>query len=193
MHETAADTAAGGGPLEDRWTETLDRLRAFIAARIGDQQAAADITQDVLVRSIASGALARVDNPIGWLYRSAQNAVIDHYRTRRRHEPLDRRTDRSPAETADDDRPNSATQELARCLHPLVQGLAPIYRGAVTRVDLDGETHQHAAETRHQRLGHEITRPARPPSTQKNADPMLRRQPRPNGRRRQLPARRQNL
>jgi RNA polymerase sigma-70 factor (ECF subfamily) len=68
------------------WAETLSGVRAFVAARTGDPELAADLTQDVLVRSIASGALDRVDNPTAWLYRSARNAVIDHYRTRRSHQ-----------------------------------------------------------------------------------------------------------
>src|SRR3954451_2070707 len=74
---------------DDRWADTLDRLRAFVAARVEDRELAADITQDVIVRSIASGALDRVDNPAAWLYRSARNAVIDHYRTRRTHASLE--------------------------------------------------------------------------------------------------------
>ena len=41
------------------------------------------------MRSVAAGALDRVDSPSAWLYRSARNAVIDHYRTRHIHDPLD--------------------------------------------------------------------------------------------------------
>ena len=78
----------GRTELNDSWTETLDRVRAFVATRVDDRELAADITQDVIVRSIASGALDRVDNPAAWLYRSARNAVIDHYRTRRSSDPL---------------------------------------------------------------------------------------------------------
>src|SRR5215216_313009 len=59
--------------LDGRWADTLDRLRAFVAARVEDRELAADITQDVIVRSIASGALERVDDPVAWLYRSAPN------------------------------------------------------------------------------------------------------------------------
>src|SRR5688572_16455882 len=81
--------------LDASWVETLARVQAFVAARVADPHLAADITQDVVVRSIASGALDRVDNPAAWLYRSARNAVIDHYRTRHRHDPLDD-TDRWP-------------------------------------------------------------------------------------------------
>jgi RNA polymerase sigma-70 factor (ECF subfamily) len=131
--------------LDTRWTETLDRLRAFVASRVDDREVAADITQDVIVRSIASGALDRVDNPIAWLYRSARNAVIDHYRTRHLHDRLDD-DDRWSDPDAPDDAPNDATRELSRCLRPLLGQLAPDARDALERVDVDGETHQRAAD-----------------------------------------------
>ncbi len=130
--------------LDASWAETLDRVRAFVAARVGDTELAADITQDVVVRSIASGALERINNPVAWLYRSARNAVIDHYRTRRAHEPIDE-TDRWPDPSPSDDEPNDATRDLARCLQPLLHELSPTARDALARVDLDGQTHRQAA------------------------------------------------
>ncbi len=131
--------------LDASWAETLDQVRAFVAARVGDIETAADITQDVVVRSIASGALERVDNPTAWLYRSARNAVIDHYRTRRVHDPLPDQ-ERWPDPGEPDDRPNDATRDLARCLQPLLHELPPTASDALTRVDLDGQTHQQAAD-----------------------------------------------
>ena len=126
------------------WGETLDRLRGFVAARVEDPEVAADITQDVLVRTIASGALDRVDNLGAWLYRAARNAVIDHYRTRRRHES-DADLERWPDPDRSDNLPNDATRELARCLQPMLGRLHPEARDALTRVDLDGQTHREAA------------------------------------------------
>lgn len=131
--------------LDADWVETLGRVRGFVAARVGDPQLAADITQDVVVRGIASGALERVDSPAAWLYRSARNAVIDHYRTRRVHDQLDG-DGRWPDPGPDDNRPNQATRDLARCLQPMLDALAPAARDALTRVDLDGQTHQQAAD-----------------------------------------------
>jgi RNA polymerase sigma-70 factor, ECF subfamily len=131
--------------LDARWAESLDRVRAFVAARVDDDGLAADITHDVVVRSIASGALDRVDNPTAWLYRSARNAVIDHYRTRRVHAPLDG-TERWPEPGPTDNQPNEATRDLARCLQPLLHELPPAARDALTRVDVDGQTHQQAAD-----------------------------------------------
>ena len=129
--------------LNDSWTDTLDRLRAFVAARVDDRELAADITQDVIVRSIASGALERVDNPAAWLYRSARNAVIDHYRTRRAHAP-EVGLDEWPAPD-EDDLPNDATRELSRCLQPMLDQLSPAAREALVRVDVDGQTQLRAA------------------------------------------------
>ena len=131
--------------LDASWTETLDRVRAFVAARVGDSELAADITQDVVVRSIASGALERVDNPSAWLYRSARNAVIDHYRTRRIHDRIDD-ADLWPDPGPLDDVPNEATRDLARCLQPLLDELPPAAREALTQVDLEGHTNQQAAD-----------------------------------------------
>ena len=126
------------------WIETIDRVQAFVAARVGDRELAADITHDVVVRSIASGALDRVDNPVAWLYRSARNAVIDHYRTHRVHARFDG-DENWPDPGPLDNEPNDATRELARCLQPLMDDLPATARDALTRVDVDGQTHQAAA------------------------------------------------
>jgi RNA polymerase sigma-70 factor, ECF subfamily len=136
-----ADKHPGG--LDETWMETLDRLQSFVAARVDDRDLAADIAQDVIVRSIASGALERVDNPAAWLYRSARNAVIDHYRTRRRHAPLEG-LDAWPEQDIDDV-PNDATRELSRCLQPMLDQLPAAAREALLRVDVDGQTQHRAA------------------------------------------------
>jgi len=140
QHATTPSDQAGAN-----WSDALDRIRAFVAARVDDRDLAADITQDIVVRSIASGALERVDNPVAWLYRSARNAVIDHYRTRRVHDPIDG-ADRWPDPGPSDSEPNDATRDLARCLQPLLRELPPSARDALTRVDIDGQTHQRAAD-----------------------------------------------
>ena len=135
-------------PRSDEWAETLRRLRAFVAARVDDTELAADIAQDVIVRSLASGSLATVDNPMAWLYRSARNAVIDHYRTRRRNESID--DDDAwpdPDLAATDDAALATTRELAGCLRPMLSQLAPAAREALTRVDIEGETQQSAADS----------------------------------------------
>jgi RNA polymerase sigma-70 factor (ECF subfamily) len=143
MHADSSLAADRPLNLDASWSETLDRLRAFVASRVDDPELAADITQDVIVRSIASGALERVDNAMAWLYRSARNAVIDHYRTRRAHVPIDELA--AWPEQDDETRPNDATRELSRCLQPLLGHLSPAARDALDRVDVDGQTQKRAA------------------------------------------------
>ena len=115
-----------------------------MAARVDDRELAADITQDVIVRSIASGALERVDNPAAWLYRSARNAVIDHYRTRRVHAALDE--PRRVARPGRCRRPAQRRHARAVTLPPAdARPTAPAARDALVRVDVDGQTQHRAA------------------------------------------------
>jgi RNA polymerase sigma-70 factor (ECF subfamily) len=126
------------------WAETLRRLRGYIASRIGDPEAAADIAQDVITRSLAAGALERAHDLNGWLFRAAQNAIVDHHRSRRARQPdtdVDERADDEP----DDPEPNRATRELARCVQPLIEELPAKYRDALLAVDIEGRTHHAAA------------------------------------------------
>jgi RNA polymerase sigma-70 factor (ECF subfamily) len=131
--------------LDTSWHESFARLRSFIAARVGQDDDAADIAQDVLMRSIAAGALENVENPTAWLYRSARNAVIDYYRTRHIHDPLGRRAELWPEPAPIDNRPNEATRDLAGCLEPLLARLPEVYRDALHRVDIAGQSHHAAA------------------------------------------------
>lgn len=141
-----APTAPPDARIE--WNETLERIHRYVASRVGDRQLAEDITHDVVVRSIASGALDQVDNPIGWLIRSASNAVIDHYRTQRRSDPLDPDAHASPHIDTEGDA-DDTMRELARCVQPLVSRLDPPYRDALIAVDIDGHTQQQAAAAAH--------------------------------------------
>ena len=143
MRDAPSDTVIDR--RDQDWAETLARLRRFVLVRVGDPELAEDITQDVIVRSIASGALDRVDNVSAWLYRSARNAVIDHYRTRRAQDQ-DLGLERWPEPATRDDLPNDATRDLAKCLQPMMGALHPNARDALTRVDLEGQTHRQAAE-----------------------------------------------
>jgi RNA polymerase sigma-70 factor (ECF subfamily) len=70
------------GQLYDRYAP---RIYAYIYRRVGDAQAAEDLTSDVFVRVIQA---IRAHRPWrtsfqAWLYRIAHNLVVDHYRRRR--------------------------------------------------------------------------------------------------------------
>jgi RNA polymerase sigma-70 factor (ECF subfamily) len=124
------------------WNETLDQIRTYVASRVGDRQLAEDITQDVIVRSIAAGALDKVDNPVAWLIRSASNAIVDHFRTHRRTDSIDDDIHHA----LDDVDENETLRSLAQCVRPMIARLDPPYRDALMSVDIDGATQLEAAK-----------------------------------------------
>ncbi|MBI3688936.1 MAG: sigma-70 family RNA polymerase sigma factor [Actinobacteria bacterium] len=146
-----APTTAGSDPggLDRAWRDTRRLLRDFIAHRVEDPDTAEDLVQEVLLRlhgrRQADGELS---NPSAWLYRVARNVVIDHYRTRRPHLPLDvadpKRVERADLELFAGT-PGAVVTELARCLTPLIAHLPPAHREALTLVDLQGRTQADAA------------------------------------------------
>ena len=128
------------------WIETRAELLAFVERRVANRETAEDIVHDLLERLHRTDP-ATIANLQAWLYRSARNAVVDHYR-KRGAIPVDAVDDQlvGADDAAADNEPEAAVQELARCLRPLVELLPHEYRDAVTLVDLDGHTNHAAAE-----------------------------------------------
>jgi RNA polymerase sigma-70 factor, ECF subfamily len=117
------------------------RLHAFIARRVENAEVADDLTQEVLLRLVASEH-DPVAQPSPWLFRVARNAIIDHYRAR----TIRARTISNTAPLADlaedpfADDPSAAQRELATCLGSLVDQLDEPYRWAVAAVDIEGRS-----------------------------------------------------
>jgi RNA polymerase sigma-70 factor (ECF subfamily) len=130
-------------PHEELFTGLHERLRGFVGRRIGDQDAADDVAQDVLLRLHRSLGDLRVEDRLdAFAYRIARNAIIDHYRARASTKETPAApddliaridADHRTAEEADEAR---GRQELARCLEPLVRRLPEPYREALTLTDL---------------------------------------------------------
>jgi RNA polymerase sigma-70 factor (ECF subfamily) len=85
------------GALYDHYVERVFR---FVRFRLGSHLDAEDVSQRVFLQMIE--ALPRYHSrgaPFGaWLFRIARNAVIDHRRTHRIHEPLEAVVDSASAE-----------------------------------------------------------------------------------------------
>lgn len=128
---------------DDTLASLRARLQAFIARRVENRQVAEDLTHEILLRFLVSvRADQQIGNPTAWLYQAARNAVIDHYRTRRRQVRLDSVT--SPPDALVEDPftgdPRQTERELASCMRSLVDQLPEPYRFAVAATDLDGWT-----------------------------------------------------
>jgi len=76
------------GVLYDRY---LDRIYRFIYYKTWNKDTAEDITSDVFHKALTriSSFDAHKGNFSQWIYRIARNAVIDHYRTAKRHVPIE--------------------------------------------------------------------------------------------------------
>jgi RNA polymerase sigma-70 factor (ECF subfamily) len=136
---------------EAAWSEFHERLRAFVARRVRSAADAEDIVQQVFLRMQRSLATLRGADSVGaWLYQTARNAVVDHYRTpsRRREVPLgDTReidTRRVWLGREGEDDAASATC-AAQCLRPLMERLPEAHRRAVEMVELQGMTQLRAS------------------------------------------------
>jgi RNA polymerase sigma-70 factor, ECF subfamily len=83
----AGDVQAFG----DLYLACLPAVYRYIQFRVGDESLAQDVTELTFLRAWeARGRYRPGATPIlGWLYRIARNAVIDHYRTARSSLPLD--------------------------------------------------------------------------------------------------------
>lgn len=68
-------------------------LKSHLLRKSGDPQLAADLAQESFLRLTERHGRERIDNAPGWLYCTANNLLIDHYRRERCH-----RTDSVPGE-----------------------------------------------------------------------------------------------
>jgi RNA polymerase sigma-70 factor, ECF subfamily len=91
--DTVVDHARDGderafGVLYDMY---IDRIYRHVYYRTGSTEDAQDITQEVFIRAFkALPKYKKTNTPfIGWLMRISSNLVIDHYRKRKDHLPLD--------------------------------------------------------------------------------------------------------
>jgi len=121
------------------WQEFSAPLRKFLRARTNTKADAEDLLQEVFVR--IQQRLPDLREPVklqGWVYRIARNAVIDHYRTRRQHLPLDFDLEAGDPEGRD-------AVDLSGSLRKFIAALPPAYREPLVRHEYQGESLQDVA------------------------------------------------
>ena len=137
--------------VEPPWQELRAGLRTFLARRVRNDADVDDLVQRVLLRIVAGlPSLRDGDRLYPWVYRTARNVLIDHYRAAgaRRDQASGDIADLeaiAPAPGDDRDRDAAGVRELSGCLAPMLRGLAPAYRDAVTLADLEGVPQAEAA------------------------------------------------
>ncbi len=125
---------------ERLWGEFADQLGGFLRARVGSEAEAEDMRQEVFLKLQKQLEAERTIHDLGaWLYRTARNAVIDHYRARKPGEPVD---DSLPDVSPPND-PDIAPllASFRRMIHALPDG----YREAVMMADIEELPHKEVA------------------------------------------------
>jgi RNA polymerase sigma-70 factor, ECF subfamily len=134
----------------DRLTEIYDEFHTpiyrYIYRQVNDVETARDLTSEVfqnLIHSTRNGS-GPTQHLSGWLYRTARNLVIDHYRRQqhRNHQPLDEEMAHpSSSPSMDADRKMTATQ-----LRSALMELTSDQREVIILKFMEGKTNQEVAE-----------------------------------------------
>ena len=128
----------------ERLEDLAGVLSRFVRRRVADAHAADDIAQDVMLKVQANlGAHTPDERLAAWTFRTARNAIVDHYRARavRRHADL-----AEAGAIADGPEPDGdVVVELTGCLRRMVERVDEPYRQALKLADLEGLTQHEVA------------------------------------------------
>lgn len=148
-----------------------DRVFNLAARMLGDDDAAADVTQTTFLSAYRNLSTFRGGSFRAWVMRMATNACYDELRRRKRHpaislEPVNEEDEEieSPTWLADDAvSPEGALEqsELEEALQTCLQGLPEEFRAVVILVDIDGLDYQEVAVSSGAPLGTVKSRLAR--------------------------------
>jgi RNA polymerase sigma-70 factor, ECF subfamily len=135
--------AAMHPPVENVWAEFSDTLKRFILQRVGNEQAAEDILQDVFMKIHAGIAGLSDERRLqGWVYQITRNAIVDFYRKPQPAQDL--REDLVAINGDDDD--SDVERKLARSLRGMVEQLPEEYRQAMILTAFEGLTQKEVAD-----------------------------------------------
>jgi RNA polymerase sigma-70 factor (ECF subfamily) len=79
----APDALPEGGTLRTAFEENAGDIYRFIYAKVGNRQAAEDLTSAVFLKAVRWLAVDRSGDSVrAWLYATARTSIADHWRTR---------------------------------------------------------------------------------------------------------------
>jgi RNA polymerase sigma-70 factor (ECF subfamily) len=137
---------------ESAWDDLHKPLLDFIFRRVRRHEDAEDVLQEVMLRIHRHRSELVSDEAVmGWIYRIARNAIIDHYRrASTRHETsvgdaMDETESVLVLLDKDDSSSADLREELSRCLAPLARRLPEPYRDALIMTEFEGVSQVEAA------------------------------------------------
>jgi len=140
-------SAVADGASVSAWAAFYDPLRRYVGKRVRDTHAAADITQDVMLKVAARlDSLPPAEKLPAWLFEIARNAIIDHYRARSVRLHADVAAVDPPVEPDDPDEHQQLAGCLGSCLQGMIEHLPEPYREALRQADMLGMGQQEIAD-----------------------------------------------
>lgn len=118
------------------WERYRGRLLSFIRYKVSREEEAEDLLQDVFVR-LHTGlcCLEEWSSLERWIYRVARNRIIDYYRARRSHQPLDGGEESPYGRPEPDDDPAAP---IAFSLRETIESMPAPYRDALILTEYEG-------------------------------------------------------
>lgn len=126
------------------WHDWQAALRRYVARRVRQPADTDDVLHEVFLK--IEKHLTQLREPgrlAAWLYRIADHAIADHYRSQR---PWDELTDEIVNNLPAPESATDATATLAACLRPMIEALPETYRQAVLWSEIDGLPQREVAE-----------------------------------------------
>ena len=139
------ERAIDGARLAAIYDEYHQPIYRYIYRQVVDVETARDLTAEVFHRllRVAQSGNSPERNPKAWLYRTAHNIIVDHYRRQqhRRHLPLD-----DELINANDDPVGTAERHLSAAqVRAALQHLTPDQRQVIVLKFLEGLSNQEVA------------------------------------------------
>ena len=136
---TVADTASNARPcLMSAWTEHVQSLSHWLKAKSNDETLAEDLLQEVFIRAMLKDIeFCAIGNPRAWLYRVANNLLIDHSR-KNRPVPLEQDIEQETTTEAEVD-------NLTQCLNRVLTELPMQDSHILKACDIKGMTQKEYA------------------------------------------------
>ncbi|WP_147804930.1 RNA polymerase sigma factor SigZ [Alkalicoccus halolimnae] len=125
------------------WEDVHDRLLKMIQSKVSNREDAKDILHNVYIKMQERIDQLRDEEKLeSWLFQLTRNTIIDYYRVRRLHAPLE---EEELLEETDDPMENY-NPEVAAALARYLTQLPPEYEEALRLYDIEGWKHKQIAE-----------------------------------------------
>lgn len=121
--------------MEQLYKALYNDLLAFFRRRTGSQEKAEDLAQETFLKLLSRLEQgATVANAEAYLFRTARNLLVDHYRGDRETEPLPELSDRSQELSEE----SEVREEIASWMSRFIGYLPDRYRETLRLADIEG-------------------------------------------------------